>query len=123
MGDLSDEEIRRLTAEADAAYSPAVLAAQRQPPPHTSPHEMVASGYAMGVAAVTDWLKTNCPDVADRLGEAITQAMLKGPPEEWNQSRQALAHAPMPEVESIYKGAEWAERYNDWWHEHVHPLL
>lgn len=35
----------------------------------------------------------------------------------------ALLAAPMPEVESIHKGAEWAERYGEWWHEHVRPHL
>lgn len=35
---VSDEEIQRLADEAEAGYSPAVLAAQRQPPPD-SPHE------------------------------------------------------------------------------------
>lgn len=33
----------------------------------------------------------------------------------------ALIAAPMPERESIHKGDEWAERYGDWWHEHVRP--
>jgi hypothetical protein len=34
---------------------------------------------------------------------------------------EALLAAPMPERESIHKRDEWAERYGDWWHEHVRP--
>lgn len=30
---------------------------------------------------------------------------------------------PMPERESIHKGEEWAERYGEWWHEHVRPHI
>jgi hypothetical protein len=33
----------------------------------------------------------------------------------------ALVAAPMPEIESTLKGEEWAERYGEWWHEHVRP--
>jgi hypothetical protein len=33
----------------------------------------------------------------------------------------ALLAAPMPEVESTLKGEEWAERYDEWWHEYVRP--
>jgi hypothetical protein len=35
----------------------------------------------------------------------------------------ALLAAPMPERESIHKGEEWAERYGEWWHEHVRPHI
>ena len=37
--------------------------------------------------------------------------------------RDALLAAPMPERESIHKDEEWTERYGDWWHKHVRPLV
>jgi hypothetical protein len=84
---IDEATITRLTAEADAVHAPAVLAAQRKPPPRDeSAVKLFATAYDLGWQTLVKWIETNRPDLAGEwLQEAAEEMRKQGPPTEWRQ--------------------------------------